>query len=129
MVCSLEPSSEADTFGKTESGFYATFRGRVGFAHNCWLFYVTGGGIGVNVEKQVTDPDVLHDPDTDFDFGYTVGGGLERKFGRHWSVKLEYLYFNLDNDTFTEQPTFSETFRFQSTTDGHIVRAGLNYAF
>ena len=126
----FEPNSGQDTFGETDSDFFTTIRGKVGFAHDCWLFYATGGGIGVNYEKRVADPDVLNVHNTNFDWGYTLGGGIERMFGRHWSVKLEYLYFNLGNETFSGRfRGVGEQFRWQSDTDGHIVRAGLNYHF
>src|SRR5437588_7334001 len=38
----------SDTRGKTDSDFYTTIRGRLGFAFGHWLFYATGGGIGGN---------------------------------------------------------------------------------
>ena len=121
------------TLGETDSDFYTTVRGRVGFALNCWLFYATGGGIGVNYEKRASDQlPRLDARDTDFNWGYTVGGGIERKIGCHWSVKLEYLYFNLDEETFSGvdlNSTVGTRYRWQATTDGHIVRAGLNYKF
>jgi outer membrane immunogenic protein len=37
-----------DIRGRSDSDFYTTFRGRIGIALNQWLFYATGGGIGVN---------------------------------------------------------------------------------
>src|SRR6202022_4220836 len=79
-------------------------------ALNCWLFYATGGGIGVNYHDRVVDnslttagPDTLDASKRDFDWGCTMGGGVERMFnfwGRRWSLKAEYLYFNPDSQTF-----------------------------
>lgn len=106
----LEPGFPGDTFGESSSDFFATFRGRAGIALNCWLFYATGGGIGVNEHTRVVDnsftvagPDTIDASRRDFDWGYTLGGGVERMFniwGRRWSLKVEYLYFNLDSQTF-----------------------------
>src|SRR5260370_29302029 len=45
----------SDTHGESSSDFYTTFRGRAGFALNSWLFYATGGGIGVNYDTRVVD--------------------------------------------------------------------------
>src|SRR5438309_5878020 len=46
-----EPGSPGgDTRGETDSDFYTTIRGRLGFGVGHWLFYATGGGIGVNLE-------------------------------------------------------------------------------
>jgi len=132
---------------ETSSDFYTTFRARVGVAHDCWLFYVTGGGIGVNYDTRETfivDPPRLSGHKEEFDWGYTVGGGIERKIGCHWSIKLEYLYFNLEEQSFTFTDTREAVAnavgpvtngssqlvaRFGSDTDGHIVRGGLNYHF
>ncbi len=137
----VESSSVGDnTRGFSDSDFYTTFRGRIGVALNCWLFYATGGGIGVNYDTRVFDNDIsiglgeLNAHKQEFDWGYTVGGGVERKFGRRWSIKLEYLYFNLDDQTFSA-PFISVTgrqfgpFGWRAETEGHIVRGGLNFHF
>src|SRR5207302_1353106 len=54
-----EPESErfrnGDTVGRSDSDFYTTFRGRIGIALNQWLFYATGGGIGVNWDTSLRD--------------------------------------------------------------------------
>ena len=66
--------------------------------------------------------------------GYTVGGGIEHAFTPNWSVKAEYLYYDLGANTVNVAlvpgsggaPTGYNS-RFEN--DGHIVRAGLNYKF
>jgi outer membrane immunogenic protein len=126
------PPSGPNT-GASSSDFYATFRGRVGVAVDSWLFYATGGGIGVNYETKDYDPgENFYGSAKNFDWGYCVGGGIERKIGCHWSVKVEYLYFDLGKETFTgSSPTYQpgNSFRFDADTAGHIVRAGLNFHF
>lgn len=133
----VEPSSRSgDARGESNSDFYATFRGRFGVALDQWLFYATGGGIAVNYDPQFNDPvsspsgpDMIHAADKGFDWGYVVGGGIERMIGCHWSIKAEYLYFALDRQTFSGDSLLRDTFRFEGETQGHIVRAGLNYKF
>ena len=132
-------SPNGDTRGETSSDFYTTFRGRVGVALNCWLIYATGGGIAVNYETRVIDdntagrgPDLIDASTTDFDWGYTFGGGIERMIGRHWTFKVEYLYFALDTQSFSGHDlpqNRNRTFGFDGETAGHIVRVGLNYKF
>jgi outer membrane immunogenic protein len=125
------------TRGETNSDFYTTLRGRVGVALDCWMVYATGGGIGVNYDTRFIDsstvppsgPDMIDAHKEEFDWGYTVGGGVERRFGRHWSVKAEYLYFALDTQSFRATDIFGASFRFNGETTGHILRAGLNYKF
>ena len=105
----VEPGSPGDdSRGGSSSDLYMTFRGRVGFAHDCWLFYATGGVIGVNYESKFVDDCIAGDcggglidaRKTELNWGPTVGGGIERMIGRHWSIKLEYLYFTLDEQSF-----------------------------
>lgn len=137
-----EPGFDSDAFGESDSDFYTTFRGRIGVAVHSCLLYATGGGIGVNYETRFID-DIAMSNDLglvdahkqEFDWGYTVGGGIEHMFGCHWSIKAEYLYFALDKQEFSginTQPlvgNFGGTLRFTGDTAGHIVRAGLNYKF
>src|SRR5438105_3524341 len=52
----LEDRHFSDVNGETSSDFYATFRGRIGVALKNWLFYATGGGIGVNYDNRAIDP-------------------------------------------------------------------------
>jgi outer membrane immunogenic protein len=134
----VEPDdSSHDTFGHTDSDFFTTFRGRLGIAMNTWMFYATGGGIGLNYEQRITDTNstppgtgVLHaGSHQEFQWGYTVGGGIEKMLGCHWSIKAEYLYFAIDRNDFTARDTSNIVYRFNGDTMGHIVRAGLNYKF
>jgi outer membrane immunogenic protein len=127
----------SDTSGHTDSDFFTTLRGRIGVALNRWLIYGTGGAIAVNYETRVVDdcstepcsPGLLDDHKQDFDWGYTVGGGAEYRFGCHWSVKAEYLYFDLGDVTFNGVANNGFTGSWRGDTMGHIVRAGLNYKF
>jgi outer membrane immunogenic protein len=139
-----EPGSPGgDTHGETNSDFYTTIRGRVGIAFGHWMFYATGGGIGVNLETRVIDDcafsgacgdDLLNAGKTEFNWGWTGGGGVEYMFGCHWTAKVEYLRYQLDDQSFSGVATFrgapDGTFNFTGIgTEGNIFRAGLNYKF
>lgn len=136
----IEPGFPQDTFGQSDGNLFATFRGRLGIAVDCWLFYATGGAIGVNYHTKVIDssftmagPDTIDASKEEFNWGYTVGGGVERMFnmfGRRWSLKAEYLYFNLDSQNFSAiSDNFFGPFGWRAETHGHIVRGGLNFHF
>jgi outer membrane immunogenic protein len=132
-----------DTVGETKSDFYATVRGRLGFAIDNWLLYATGGWIGVNTRVSVIDAcfvapcgfAVINATDKSFRSGWTVGGGVEVSVGGPWTVKAEYLYFDLGSQTvaapafFPPAPAPTITWPWATRTDGHIVRAGFNYRF
>src|SRR5437763_12221696 len=117
--------------GSSDSDFFTTIRGRLGFAFGHWLFYGTGGGIGVNYETRISDPgEGVFGSKQEFDWGWTGGGGIEYMFGCHWSLKAEYLRYEVDKQRFTA--FWSETdinYRFDGNTEGNIFRGGLNYKF
>jgi len=137
----LEPGpyfgATPDTRGESDSDFFTTIRGRLGFAFGHWLFYGTGGGIGVNYETRVIDdcntgnclPGLIDAHKTEFDWGWTGGGGIEYMFGCHWTARFEYLRYQLDRQDFSGVSNFGGTFRFNANTEGNIIRGGLNYKF
>jgi outer membrane immunogenic protein len=129
----------SDTHGETDSDFYTTIRGRLGIAFGHWLFYGTGGGIGVNLETRVIDDcdvfpcgdDLINAGKTEFNWGWTGGGGIEYMFNCHWTVKGEYLRYQLDDQSF-HAISINNGFDAHFTapgTEGNIFRAGLNYKF
>jgi outer membrane immunogenic protein len=119
--------------GSSDSDFFTTIRGRIGFAFGHWLFYGTGGGIGVNYLTRDDDPNEdFSGHKQEFDWGWTGGGGIEYMLGCHWSIKTEYLRYQLDKQRFTGSSATFESgtpFRFDGNTEGNIIRAGLNYKF
>ena len=64
--------------------------------------------------------------------GYTGGAGVEISFGQ-FSVKTEYLFYDLGQETLTapiaSSAAFREpfTFRPEFDTQGHIFRIGTNF--
>jgi outer membrane immunogenic protein len=65
--------------------------------------------------------------------GWTAGAGAEYALSVHWSVKAEYLYFNLGRETYNMPSTdpLAAGAGMQGTTAFHenLVRGGLNYKF
>jgi outer membrane immunogenic protein len=107
-----------------------TFRGRLGLAWDNIMPFVTGGlAVGsLNGSEGVTG--TAGGSGTTTLVGWTAGGGIEVKFLRNWSLKAEYLYVDLGNQTI-----FNDTLpggavlgeKIRSTTS--IFRGGLNYYF
>jgi len=109
--------------------WFGTVRGRLGFAMDRWLPYVTGGwafGRGT-VSGSSTGAIVSTFSGSKNYNGWTLGGGLEYAFDRNWSVKAEYLYFD-----FGTGPTVAVTPAVNvvsgKMTD-NIARLGVNYRF
>jgi outer membrane immunogenic protein len=120
----------------TDMNWFGTVRGRLGFAVNNWMFYGTGGLAYADVRHSVTTsffpPAVYTGTSDDTRFGWTAGAGFEWGFVPNWSLKAEYLYYDLGNTTVTGvapgfTPPFSTTTTFENK--GHIARVGINYRF
>lgn len=60
--------------------------------------------------------------------GWTVGGGFEYAIGDRWSLKGEYLYYDLGRMTATFADPHLSPYAFSASADyaGHIARVGVN---
>jgi len=113
------------------------------------LVYGTGGlaygGVKTATNAASYGPGVLFTPATGSSLsqtqvGWTAGAGFEWKAASPWSVKLEYLYYDLGTATANAQmvdpltgfpvPNYFVN-NVQTTTrfNGNIVRVGINYQF
>jgi outer membrane immunogenic protein len=104
----------------TENKWLATARGRVGYAWNRWLPYITGGAAFGDIKITGIGSE------SDTKLGWTAGAGLEYAFLGAWSAKLEYLYVDLGTvgcSAATCAPAADVKF------NTNIVRAGVNYRF
>ncbi len=153
------PSAIPGTVTNTGTGsqkldWLGTVRGRVGWLPvNPLLLYATGGLAYGHVQTAVsfhnqtfsafcgcfTTDGSVSASDTTTRAGWTVGGGLEWMIAPNWSLKGEYLYYDLGRVTlnsvldqngvpgnvlFTAVAIRSEAF-----FHGSIARVGLNYRF
>jgi len=106
---------------ETKNEWLATLRGRVGYAFDRFLPYVTGGAAFGDVKgtSVVTSK-------TDTRAGWTVGGGVEFALMPNLSAKIEYLYVDLgDFDCSVCSGVSPDDVKFTT----NIVRGGLNYRF
>ena len=80
----------------------SSVRGRVGFAFDRVLPYVTGGLAYGNVRARLTGTNFS---DSQFQFGWTAGAGDETALTDYISARVQYTYTDLGSDEF-----FSGTF-------------------
>jgi outer membrane immunogenic protein len=82
--------------------YNAGVRARAGFvAGPSTLFYATGGGAYGRIRNSFTTNNATNSFATNGSknaYGYSVGGGVEQKLGRNFSIGLEYLYTDLKDD-------------------------------
>jgi len=136
--------------GRGGSNWFGTIRPRIGVAFDRTMIYATGGlayAGSRNGSTSVTVVNVSDDPDTVLarwegrrggsNWGWTIGAGVEHAFSNNWSLKLEYLYVDLDRGSDRGLVAVSGgdyanaiTFRGGRGDDSfHVVRAGLNWRF
>jgi outer membrane immunogenic protein len=114
----------AGTTCNVRNRWLGTVRGRVGWAINNWLPYITGGMAFGETRVSVVptgNQSTTHG-------GWTAGGGIEVALNRNWSVKAEYLFVQLDNFS-CEAPTCFGLGSVNAPFREHLVRGGINYTF
>lgn len=119
--------------------YLGTVRGRVGYTWGATMLYGTGGFAYGGVRNGASFNNAagalaFFGEDRSTRTGYAVGAGIEHMFTPNWSVKGEYLYYDLGRSTTAINLVapglgvgtgYNTTFR----NDGHIGRIGLNYKF
>lgn len=139
--------------GRQKIDWFGTLRGRMGWVPvNTLLIYATGG-----LAYGHTETDVSFSASSNNIFvpcpctgstavnasntltGWTVGGGLEWMFAPQWSVKGEYLYYDLGTVTIDQTLPLTSVFGGPAATaaaihseahyHGNIARIGVNYHF
>jgi len=118
----------------TKENWLGTGRARIGFlATPQFLLYGTGGFAVAAVEADVTPPGLATLTETQTRWGWTAGAGGEYAFTSNWSVKVEYLFVQLQNASYFATPIVTPVgtvlTRGNVPLNNNIVRAGLNFKF
>ena len=108
----------------TASNYFATIRGRVGYAPQHMLFYVTGGGAFTNVKPSTAALPYGGGAET----GWTAGAGIEYLMTYNWTMKLEYLYASFQNAT-CNAGSCGVLAPATVSFNENVVRLGVNYKF
>jgi opacity protein-like surface antigen len=78
-------------------------RGRMGYAFDRYLAYGTAGVAWADIDhgfytSNTANSFTPNDPDDSY--GYQLGGGLEMKWSDNISIGVEYLYTNIEDDSY-----------------------------
>jgi outer membrane immunogenic protein len=136
------------THDDTVTEWLATLRARVGYTPVDRLLVFGTGGLAVgSVKNTITATTTVPnnvpacvaanigvcfgDSASTVRVGWTVGGGLEYALSGSWTVKAEYLYYDLGSIGRTiVEPTDPTDFLVTNThVRGNIARLGVNYRF
>jgi outer membrane immunogenic protein len=137
--------------GNQKLDWFGTLRGRVGVVpFTPLLIYATGGLAYGQVSADATLSETFNGPcscgasptasasTSSTRWGWTAGGGIEWMFAPHWSLKGEFLYYNLGHvsaDMTVVQLNgagmLATAIGITSTVNvrGDIARGGINYRF
>ena len=140
------------TITETRTDWLATVRGRIGFlATPQTLLFATGGlAVGeIRASTNIIPSGGTSSCATNFfcsngntsstRVGWTVGAGVEQAFASNWTVKVEYLHYDLGRVSYIagEASTFPAFLAFagapnlivNTRVSGDIGRVGVNYRF
>ncbi|MEK6336043.1 MAG: outer membrane protein [Acidobacteriota bacterium] len=126
-----------------EVKWFGTLRPRAGVALDRVLVYGTGGlaygnlnyTANADFRPSAGSPILFFQYPVSFSktrTGWTAGGGAEVRVSRHWSLRLEYLYVDLGNESIIANPVpanppFQLGYRWE--TRAHTFSAGINFRF
>ena len=137
--CSFLGCDNVKTSVSQDLNWFGTVRPRIGFAADQALFYATGGLIygGVddkaNISEYAGSGRQVRGDSSSTQVGWTVGGGIEYAFANNWTGKVEYLYYDLGDETVRgnqSNPADGVTYaKYDFQNKGNIIRAGINYKF
>jgi outer membrane immunogenic protein len=128
----------ANTFS-SRLEYLGTVRGRVGYAYDRVLFYATGGFAYGQSDHSVNMLGAASAGDLQFSgrnsqlkTGYAVGAGVEYAVTTNWTVRGEYLFYDLGSDTvdvavIPGSGGAGTGYNSHYKDDGHILRVGFNY--
>jgi outer membrane immunogenic protein len=117
-------TNTACPFGcKTTDNWLSTVRGRLGYAADRFMPFITGGAAFGDI--RASTPGFAGASNTEA--GWTVGAGLEFAIAGNWTAKAEYLYVDLGKFNCGISCGAAATDNVSFTTN--LVRAGVNYRF
>jgi outer membrane immunogenic protein len=106
----------------TAQNYLGTARARAGYAWDRVLFYLTGGGAFGNISAQTP-----LSTDSNNEFGWTGGGGIEFALAPNWTAKAEYLYVSLANGSCFA--ACGGVVSVPVSLKENLARVGVNYKF
>ena len=112
--------------------WFGTIRGRLGYAWDNVLFYGTGGAAygKVKISGSYNEDDFNTGfSNSDTNWGWTAGAGVEYGITKNITLKAEYLYVDLGSVSSDAGAFFEGDGEFKSDVAFHTLKAGLNYKF
>ena len=107
----------------TRNDVIGTARGRIGYAFDLFMPFVTGGAAYGDIDANVSGPGSA----ASNQLGWSLGGGIEYALAGSWTAKIEYFHVNLGS--FDCGASCGPTSPNRVRSDEDAVRAGVNFKF
>jgi outer membrane immunogenic protein len=107
---------------ETRQDWLFTVRGRAGYAMDRFMVYGTAGGAFGDILANTSPGSTSFASTTKA--GWVAGAGAEYAFADCWTARVEYLYVDLQNGTFS-----GATGNISVKYDANLIRAGIDYKF
>jgi outer membrane immunogenic protein len=111
---------------KSSGGFYGDITGRAGVVLGGALLYAKGGFAFFTGDFRITDSFDNIRQDSGTFTGWTIGGGVEYLIAPQWTVKVEYQYFDFNNNNFS-CCNGAATGRIENGLTSSSVKLGFNF--
>lgn len=113
----------------TTIDYVGTVRGRIGYAFDRFMPYVTGGVAWGHTRIHVNDADGVTPlfPVGHYQTGWTAGFGLEYAVSGNWTAKAEYEYVDLSRQAYDLSGFGLGSINVDPRI--HLFKLGLNYQF
>jgi outer membrane immunogenic protein len=135
QITATAPDGTAAFMDTINNRWLTTATGRLGYAWDRVLLYGKAGGAWLGAGSpgiSVGGAPVALTSSSGSDFGWTAGFGLEWAFWNNWSVRAEYDFIGLNNQSFTVAPgptTFGGDVVTYSYRSISVMNVAVNYKF
>ncbi len=117
----VQPSSGGDLVANVDGGLYLSAAGRLGYAWDHWLVYAKAGVAAFDADVSLVELGTEIARADGLTAGAIYGAGLEYAFNDKWSVRAEYLRFDIGSDELVA-PGFN---LYEAETDVDTFRLGI----
>ncbi len=117
-------------YGTYDVNWLSTVRGRLGFGHENFLVYATGGLAITDADLKVTNiAGTTPGSDGNTHFGFTIGAGAEYKLSESVSLGAEYLYADFGSEHYELLDVGDGIASVDADLKLHVFKASLNFRF
>jgi outer membrane immunogenic protein len=120
-----DDSGVGGTVDTSQYRWLGSLRGRIGYAFDNWLPFVTGGWAFANIRH--TNDGGTGDTFDNARSGWTLGGGVEYAITSNWTTRLDYRYFDFGSYSRSAPPNGVTAYSVSNKLQ--TVTVGLSYKF